>query len=300
MFGKLKRYFADPYWALGCDLIQKHPNWMSDKFYIRTLWRMIMGYKLDLKHPRTFNEKLQWLKLYDRNPLYTTLVDKYRVKQWVADKIGEEYVIPTLAVWERAEDVDISKLPNQFVLKCNHDSGSVVICKDKKTFDLNAAKDKLRNALKHNFYLEAREWPYKNVKPCIFAEKFMEDGTGEELRDYKFWCFNGVPKIVYCSVKNDNIWENYYDVNFTPLDINHGFPRAKQEIEKPDTFEDMKSIIGKFALQMPFVRVDFYEIRGRVYFGEFTCYDFAGLKQFQDIEQDNMLGDMIKLPIDKK
>lgn len=300
MLGKLKRYFADPYWALGCDLIKSHSRWMSDEFYIRTLWRMLMGYELDLKNPKTFNEKLQWLKLNDRNPLYTTLVDKYRVKQWVADKIGEEYVIPTLAVWDNVEDIDISILPEQFVLKCNHDSGSVVICKDKKTFDLNAAKDKLGKALKRNFYWEAREWPYKNVKPCIFAEKYMTDGTGDELRDYKFWSFNGVPKVVYCSVKNDNIWENYYDMDFIPLNINHGFPSSEQEIVKPNTFDEMKSVISKFALQIPFIRVDFYEIQGRVYFGEFTCYDFAGLKPFQDIEQDSMLGDMIKLPIDKK
>lgn len=155
MFKKIKRYLADPYWALGCDLIKKHPNWMSDEFYIRTLWRMVMGYKLDLKNPKTFNEKLQWLKLYDHNPLYTTLVDKLRVKDWVAEKIGAQYVIPTLAVWESAEDIDISKLPDQFVLKCNHDSGSVVICKDKATFNFVAAKEKLGKALQHNFYWDA-------------------------------------------------------------------------------------------------------------------------------------------------
>ena len=159
MFKKLKRYVQDPYYALGYDMIKKCPHLMSDKFYLSVLWKMKMGYKLDWKHPKTFNEKLQWLKLYDRNPLYTTLVDKYRVKQWVADKIGEQYVIPTLAVYNSVDEIDLDKLPNQFVLKCNHDSGSVVICRDKPSFDLEAARRKLGVALRKNFYWEAREWP---------------------------------------------------------------------------------------------------------------------------------------------
>lgn len=296
MFGKIKRYLIDPYWALGCDMIKSHPNWMSDKFYIRTLWRMVMGYKLDLKSPKTFNEKLQWLKLNDRNPLYTTLVDKLRVKDWVASRIGTQYVIPTLAIYNSVDDIDLAALPNQFVLKCNHDSGSVVVCKDKESFDLEAAKKKLDTAMEHNFYWEAREWPYKNVKPCIFAEKFMEDDTGEELRDYKFWCFNGVPKVMYCSVKNDSIWENYYDMNFTPLEINHGYPMSTNPVKEPLTFREMQRIISDIALQIPFVRVDFYEISGRVFFGEFTFYDFAGLKPFQSLKQDMVLGKMIQLP----
>ena len=149
-----------------------------------------MGFNLDLRHPRSFNEKLQFLKIYDKNPLYTTLVDKYLVKQWVAEKIGAQYVIPTLGVYDSVDSIDLDALPNQFVLKCNHDSGSYVICKDKSSFDFQAAKKKLDAALKTNYYWETREWPYKKVKPRIIAEEYKEDASGE-LRDYKVYAVNG-------------------------------------------------------------------------------------------------------------
>lgn len=187
----------NPYYALGYDMIKKCPHLMSDKFYLSVLWKMVMGYKLDWKHPKNFNEKLQWLKLNDRNPLYTTLVDKYRVKQWVADKIGEQYVIPTLAVYNSVDEIDLDKLPNQFVLKCNHDSGSVVICRDKSSFDLEAAKRKLGEALKKNFYWDAREWSYKNVKRCVFAEQFMKDATmADGSLDSQVIISEGFPKVI--------------------------------------------------------------------------------------------------------
>lgn len=197
MFKKVKRYVKDPYFSIGYAMIDNCPHLMSDKFYLSVLWKMIMGYELDWEHPKTFNEKLQWLKLHDRNPLYTTLVDKYRVKQWVADKIGEQYVIPTLAVYNSVDEIDLDKLPNQFVLKCNHDSGSVVICRDKSSFDLEAAKTKLGNALKHNFYWDAREWPYKNVKRCVFAEQFMKDATmADGSPDSQVMLSEGLPKVI--------------------------------------------------------------------------------------------------------
>ncbi len=170
MFRKLKRYLRDPYHEIGYDMLWRHPDLMPDKWYLKSLWKRTFGYELDLKHPKTFNEKLQWLKLYDRNPEYTIMVDKYHAKQWVADRIGAEYVIPTLAVYDSVDDIDLDKLPDQFVLKCNHDSGNVVICKDKSVFDLQAAREKLGAALKNDYYLKWREWPYKNVKRCVFAE----------------------------------------------------------------------------------------------------------------------------------
>ena len=296
MFKKIKRYLADPYWALGCDLIKKHPNWMSDEFYIRTLWRMVMGYKLDLKNPKTFNEKLQWLKLYDHNPLYTTLVDKLRVKDWVAEKIGAHYVIPTLSVWESAEDIDISKLPDQFVLKCNHDSGSVVICKDKAKFDLVAAKEKLGKALQHNFYWDAREWAYKHVKPCIFAEAYMEDSHSDDLLTYKFLCFDGEPKLMYVTVKNDNIWENYYDMDFRLLDLARKYPNHTSPLAKPKWFDQMKEVAAKFSKGMSHVRIDLYEVNGQIYFSEYTFYDWGGLFDFKESRVNNQLGEYIKLP----
>lgn len=304
MFKKVKRYLADPYWALGCDLIKKHPNWMSDEFYLRTLWRMLMGYKLDLKNPKTFNEKLQWLKLYDRNPLYTLLVDKYRVKEWVAEKIGAEYVIPTLAVWENAEDIVLSQLPDQFVLKCNHDSGSVIICKDKSTFDIQAAKEKLGKALKHNFYWDAREWPYKNVKPLVFAEQYLADSytpssTNEfaGLRDYKFFCFDGIPRIMYiANDKSENPTTDFYDMEFRHLPIRMKDPNASVPPQKPNFFEDMKKICQVLSKNIPIVRLDFYETSKGLFFGEFTFYHNAGYSNASPHEWNIIMGDLVQLP----
>jgi hypothetical protein len=331
MFNKLNRYIKDPYWSLGSDLIKSHPNWMSDKFYICTLWRMVMGYKLNLKNPQTFNEKLQWLKLYDHNPLYTTLVDKLRVKDWVAEKIGAQYVIPTLAVYNSVDEIDLDKLPEQFVLKCNHDSGSVFLCKDKSTFNLIDAKKKLEDALKRNFYYEAREWPYKNVKPCIFAEAYMEDIKTNDLPDYvdnsegysqvyiknnqvihiheltpptkkakdlityKFLCFGGEPKILYVTVKNDSIWENYYDMNFNILSINRKYPKNVSPIVKPRTFEKMKEIARILSFGFSHIRIDLYEINEKVFFSEYTFYDWGGFIDFENVECNKKLGDLIKI-----
>lgn len=303
MFKKIKRYLADPYWALGCDLIKKHPNWMSDEFYIRTLWRMVMGYKLDLKNPKTFNEKLQYLKLYDHNPLYTTLVDKLRVKDWVAEKIGAQYVIPTLAVWESAEDVDISKLPDQFVLKCNHDSGSVVICKDKANFDLVAAKEKLGKALQHNFYWDAREWAYKHVKPCIFAEAYMEDATSHDLPDYKFFSFDGVVKALFIATERGSHETetkfDFFDMNFEHIDVTNGHPNADIQPLKPKCFDELVRLSEILSKGIPQVRCDFYEVNGQVYFGELTFYHWGGMTPFNPHSYDEHLGSFINLPNQK-
>lgn len=268
---------------------------MPDKMAIQLQWMQKFGTKLDLRHPKTFNEKLQWLKLYDRNPLYTTLVDKYRVKQWVADKIGEQYVIPTLAVYQSVDEIDLDKLPNQFVLKCNHDSGSVVICRDKANFDLEAAKVKLQKGLSRNFYLQSREWPYKNVKRCIIAEKYIEDNTFDDLVNYKFICINGKPEIMYITVKNDDIWENFYDMDFKQIDFTHGRRKYKEPIEKPQMFEKMKRIASQLAEDVPNVRVDFYLIENNLYFSEYTFYDWGGFAKIQPQKWDDYLGNILQL-----
>ena len=299
MFNKIKRYARDPYYALGYDMIKECPNLMSDRFYISILWKMVMGYELDWKHLKTFNEKLQWLKLYDHNPLYTTLVDKYRVKRWVADKIGEQYVIPTLAVYKSVDEIDLDKLPNLFVLKCNHDSGSVVVCRDKASFDLEGAKQKLGEGLKHNFYWDAREWSYKNVKRCVFAEQYMEDKTtdSKDLLTYKFLCFEGVPYLMYVTVKGDSIWENYYDMDYCPLDIRRDFPTNPKINQKPLCFAQMKEMAAALSRGIKHVRIDLYEVDGKVFFSEFTFYDWGGLMKFKPDEWDLKLGEKIHLPI---
>jgi len=302
MFGKLKRYWNDPYFALGHDLIHSHPNWMSDKLYLSTLWRMVMGYKLDWNHPTTFNEKLQWLKLYDHNPLYTTLVDKYRVKEFVADIIGAEHVIPTLAVYRSVDEIDLSQLPDRFVLKCNHDSGSVVICKDKATFDLEAAKTKLDEALHHNFYWDAREWGYKNVKPLIFAEQFIEIAGAEDLPDYKFFCFDGKVRALYVASERflSGTCFDFFDMDFNHLDVQNDHPNNPVVHKKPKSFDEMVAIAEKLSLGIPHVRCDLYDINGHIYFGEYTMYHMGGLSPFVPQSYDEQLGAWLDLSKIKK
>lgn len=296
MFKKIKRYAKDPYYSFGYYIIKTHPKWMTDRYYIKVLWHMLMGYKLNLKNPQTFNEKLQWLKLYDRNPLYPTLVDKYRVKQWVASKIGEKYVIPTIAVYKSVDEIDLRKLPDQFVLKCNHDSGSVIICRDKEALDFDAVKQKLNNALKNNFYWEAREWAYKHINRLVFAEKHMVDTLyAKDLLTYKFLCFEGEPYIMYITVKNDNIFENYYNMHFEPLDIHRKWPNSTTSMNKPKCFEEMKRIARVLSHGLKHVRIDLYEVNGQVYFSEFTFYDWAGFFGFSPQIWDSILGEKINI-----
>ena len=257
-----------------------------------------MGYKLDLKHPRTFNEKLQWLKLNDRKPEYTLMVDKYRVKEWVAKKIGEEYVIPTLAVWESVDDIDISELPSRFVLKCNHDSGSVIVCHDKASFDLETAKKKLGAAMEQNFYWLFREWPYKNVKKCIFAEEYLEDKEDDALLDYKWFIFNGEPKVMYISRdRGKTPRTNFYDMDFRLLPIRMVDPNMEEDLSKPSCFDEMKDLSVKLSVNSPFVRTDFYVVNNHVYFGEFTFFHNGGFVSIDPSEWNKKMGDWLDLGI---
>lgn len=267
-----------------------------DKLYIKYLYYFNFGKPLDLKNPRSYNEKCQWLKLYNREPVYTTMVDKYLVKEYVKQRIGEEYVIPCYGMWEKANDIDYNKLPERFVLKCNHDSSSVIVVREKGAVDKKAIAKKLNKCLRTTYYYGSREWPYKNVKPCIFAEMLLDEGTGKELHDYKFWCFNGHPKYMYITNKGKVVKENFYDMDFNPVDINHGFYRTVPEYKKPGCFEEMKSLAENLSHGIPFVRVDFFFVNGNVYFSEFTFYDWGGTRPFIPEETDLFLGELIKLP----
>ena len=274
-------------------------NWMSDETYLKIAFRSLMGKKLDLKNPQTFNEKLQWLKLYDRKPIYTTMVDKYEAKKYVADKIGEQYIIPTLGVWDKFEDIDFDKLPNQFVLKCTHDSGGLVICRDKSKFDIEAARKKISRSLKRNYFWQGREWPYKDVKPRIIAEKYMEDTSTNDLKDYKFFCFNGVPKILFIASDRANPKEetkfDFYDINYNHLDFTNGHPNAVSQPLKPIKFEEMVNLAGKLSQNIPLLRVDFYEISGKVYFGELTFSHWSGFVPFNPEKWDKIIGTWIDI-----
>ncbi len=302
MFKKVRRYLKSPYYALGDDLIKTHPKWMSDKYFIKVFWKQIMSYPLDLRHPKTFNEKLQWIKLYDRNPLYTDLVDKLKVKQWVAGKIGSEHVIPTLAVYNNVDEIKLEDLPDQFVLKCNHDSGGVVICTDKTHFDFDTAKAKLKKNFDHDFYWDFREWVYKNVERKLFAEKFLENSVEGEskgfpgLRDYKFFCFDGIPKVMYISNdRAEHPTTDFFDMSFNNLPIYMKDPKSFSLPTKPALFEEMKEFAKELSKGLRQVRVDFYETKQGVFFGEMTFSHSAGFSEVHPYEWDVRMGDWISL-----
>ena len=273
---------------------------IPDKQYLKLYYFAKFKKPLDLKDPKTYNAKLQWLKLYDRNPSYTQMVDKYEVKAYVAEKIGEEYVIPTLGVWDDVEDIDFDSLPERFVLKCTHDSGGLVICKDKSHLNIAQAKKKLSKSLKNNFYYIGREWPYKAVKPRIIAESYMEDAQTGELRDYKFYCFGGEPKVMLLASDRQTEGEeskfDFYNMEFEHLDFRRGHPNSGKPVKKPETFDAMRKLAEQLSQGMPHVRVDLYEVNGKNYFGELTFYPGNGMTRFEPEAWDYKMGQWIELP----
>lgn len=273
-------------------------RFIPDELYIKIYYFAHFKKLCNLKKPKTYNEKLNWLKLHDHNSLYSTIVDKYEVKKYVANIIGPEYIIPTLGVWDSFDEIDFTKLPNQFVLKCTHDSEGLVIVKSKTTFDRVSAKEKMESALKQNFYYIGREWPYKKVKPRIIAEKYMEDHIDGELRDYKFFCFDGEPKVMFVASDraSGQVKFDYFDLCFTHLDIKQKYPHADKPLRKPVTFIKMIELSKRLSKGFPHVRVDFYEVDGRLYFGELTFYHFSGFMPFEPDKWDKIFGDWIKLP----
>ena len=281
------------------DFFNKVSKYMSDELFLRCRFRIVMGKKLDLKNPTTYNEKLQWLKLYDRNPEYTRLVDKIAVKGFVEETIGPEYVIPTLKVYTAPEDVNINDLPKQFVIKTNHDGDSlgVFVCKDKNTFDFKKALSSLSKNLKRNYYYTGREWPYKNVKPYIFVEEYKEDESGE-LRDYKFFCFNGIVKALFVATERSKgqVKFDYFDRDFNHLNLRQSHPTSDKPIPKPQNFELMIQLAEKLSKGIPHVRVDLYNCNGHIYFGEMTFYHYGGMIKFHPEKWDYIFGEWITLP----
>lgn len=272
-----------------------------DELYLKMLFPLRTGYKLNLKNPQTFNEKLQWLKLNNRKPEMVTMVDKVEAKKYVADIIGEEYIIPTIGVYNSVDEIDFDKLPNQFVLKCTHDSGGIVICSDKSKLNIEEAKDKLRCGLKVNYYYQNREWPYKQVKPRIIAEKYMVDESGYELKDYKFFCFDGKVELLFVATdrgsKTEETKFDFFDKNFKHLPFLNGHPNSTKPIKKPIGFDKMKELAAKLSQGESHLRVDFYDVNGKIYFGELTFYHWSGMTPFEPIVWDYKLGKMIKLHV---
>lgn len=272
----------------------------DDALYLKIKYWGMMGKKLDLKHPKTFNEKLQWLKLYDRKDEYTAMVDKAAAKDYAAEKIGSQYIIPTLGVWERFEEIDFDALPDRFVLKCTHDSGGLVICKDKSKLDLAQARQKIERSLKTDYYMSGREWPYKNVPRRIIAEKYMEDHLCGELRDYKFFCFNGVAESVMVCTERETGEPKFYffDKSWTLKRYNLRGKAAPEgfTLEKPARIDEMFALAEKLSAGIPFLRVDLYSIDGAPYFGETTFFPDSGFDANLLAETDAYWGSLLKLP----
>ncbi len=276
------------------------PLW-SDRLYLKLYYYACMGHKLNLDYPQRFTEKIQWLKLNDRHTEYTMLVDKYAVKEYLK-KIGySEMIIPTLGVWDSAEDIDFEALPQQFVLKCTHDSGGIVVCKDKSKLDIDAARKNLKEGLKRNFYFTTREYPYRDVKPRIIAERYIEDESGYELKDYKIFCFNGTPKFLFVAtdrgVKGVDVKFDFFDLNWKHFPFYNGHDHNSNIPVKQKNFDKMLAIAADLSQGFPHVRIDLYNCDGKIYLGEYTFFHFGGFTAFKPDEWDYKLGEYLQLPI---
>lgn len=299
----LKEYLFQPKKAL-IVLLEHFFTWLPDKAYLKLLFRLRMGRRLNLDSPQTFSEKLQWLKLNDRNPEYIKMVDKFEVKDYVAKVLGNDFIIPTLGVWDKPEDIEWDALPVKFVLKTTHGGGSsgVIICKDKASFNRSNAIKRLKNSLRQDIYRTLKEWPYKSVKKRIIAEKYIEPNSAtKDLPDYKFFCFNGQPKL--CQVISGR--ETKKSIDFFDFKWEHqpfhepkNYPFAEIEPSKPDALEKMWHAATKLAKDKPFSRIDFYEVGGSVYFGEITFFPTSGMGGFSPDDYDTLLGRMLTLPFE--
>lgn len=267
--------------------------------FLKRMYQIQTGQPLNLDNPVMYTEKLQWLKLYDHRPEYTRMVDKYEVKRYVTEKIGQEYVVPLLGVWDCVEDIDFDNLPQQFVLKTTHDSGGIVVCKDKNLLNIPKIKKRLRYYLNRDYYSRNREWPYKDVPHRIIAESYMEDSRQGELRDYKFFTFGGEPKVLYIAQgrgRGESTVADFFDMEFNHLSLTIDHDMAPTPPEKPINFELMKQLATKLSEGTPQLRVDFYEVDGKVYFGEMTFFHCSGMELFHPEEWNKIFGEWLILP----
>lgn len=275
---------------------------LPDKWYLFFRFKNRVGYWPHLDHPRSFNEKLLWLKLHDKHSEFTQMVDKVEAKKYVASVVGDKFIIPTLGVWDSVDEIDWESLPNQFVIKVTSDSGGIVVCKDKKLLDIDKAKEKLSKGWGKNYYVHNKEYPYKALKPRIIAEEYKEDESGYELKDYKFFCFNGIPKVFKVDFgRFSSHHANYYDVNCKLLPFcEKDFPSDSSKIiHFPNNFSEMIDVAEKIAKKVnhPFVRVDLYNVNGAIFFGEITFFPASGMGAFYPEEWDFKLGTYMQLPL---
>lgn len=271
-------------------------NWVPDKLYLKMIYYFETGNKLNLKNPMTYNEKLQWLKLHDRKTEYVTYVDKFAVREYISLIIGEKYLIPLIGVYDKVEDIPWNELPDRFVLKCTHGSHSNIICANKKALDIEKSKEQLNKWMKRNWFWFGREWPYKNVKPRIVCEMFISD-TNESPDDYKVLCFNGKAKLIEVHLERfgNNHTQDFYDVMWHKTQISQGGSLSDKSLQKPACFEEMIRLSELLARNMCHVRIDWYIVSNKLYFGEITFYDASGFDLFDNPEDELMLGKWIDL-----
>ena len=297
---KIRTFIENPQYFITSPASKGWLNWVPDSLYLKVLYRVIMGRKLNLRHPKEYNEKLQWLKLNDRKPEYSTMVDKYEVRGYIEDLLGDKYLIPCLGIYDSVDEIDIDALPERFVLKCTHDSGSVEICKDKSSFDIEGARHRLSQAMKRNYYATYREWPYKYVKPRVIAEGYLEGDEGD-LKDYKVMCFNGEAKIIEVHenrfVEGKVHTQTFYDREWEIVPLTQvETVTVDKPSERPRQLEEILRLSELIAKDMYHPRIDWYIEGDKIYFGEITFFDGSGFESFSTPEMERMLGDMINLP----
>lgn len=297
---KIIKIIKNPQRLLIYILNKNFFRFVPDELYLKLKYRLCIGRKLNLDSPSSFNEKLQWLKLYNRCPQYSNLVDKYLVRDYVANIIGSCYLIPIIGTWCKFEDIDFNALPEQFVLKPNHTSGNVFICKDKNNMNYDSLNREVKKWLKRKYYWIHREWPYKHIKPRIICEKYLADELNDDLKDYKFMCFNGKVKCCFvCSNRSSSTGLNIdiYDTDWNKMSFERvGHPNSQELIERPINYKKMIELSEKLSEDIPFIRVDFYEVNEKIYFGELTFFPGAGFEEFTPESYDYLLGSWIKLP----
>lgn len=281
-------------------------SFVPDKLYLQIHYLLTTGRLINFKNPKFFSEKLQWLKINERNFDYSKLVDKLAVREHIAKTLGEEHLFPLLGTWDSFDEINFETLPNQFVLKCNHDSGSTKVIKDKSALtqtDIDALKVHFTNRLKREYFYAGREYPYKNLKPCIIAEQFMIDESEPQksIEDYKFFCFNGKPEIMFVATdRNIDVKFDFFDMDFNHLDIENIHPQSGKDIQKPNMFDEMKEIAAKLSQGIKHVRIDLYELNGRIYFGEYTFFHGGGFALMYPLKWEKKLGDLIDVSKNNK
>lgn len=302
----IKLYFRSPRLFLSSILFH-YGFWIPDKWYLHMLYYLEMGKPLHLRSPKFFQEKLQWLKMYNRRPEYTLMVDKYCAKDYVEGLIGKKHIIPTLGIWDRPEDINFEELPDKFVLKVTNGGGNsgVIVCKNKQLHEQKSIIRTLKKALKSDIYGAFREWPYKNVKPRIIAEKYIcDDGEHDGLTDYKFFCFNGYADCVMVCLDRQMEETKFYFFdqawNLLPLNVRGKNTDPLFKLPKPACIQEMFEIAGRLSKGIPFVRVDFYCSDGKPYFGEMTFFPTSGFDKNLLYEAEQRFGDLIDLSIVNK